>query len=426
MKGPPRSSALPPSRDTARTAFSFWINPEPMAKSRSPGWRGRRRRESRLGGRAEQRPRQHEERPAGGVDHLTAQFTFEDVVGREDVEQFHPEVRGDGGARGAPASLAGDIPRTASRVSTRGTARGGGRARRRGAATERGREGRERGRGTGERRGASTRRDVRCRGASRTTFGWGGSTAGTRDDGSTGDVADARGAGARADGRGGEDGDAASRERGATRGEVAELGRRRDGGARRSDVRDDGCHQPIGESRGRRRALTKRRRGQAGSKDQPVGPSRRDADRDARANPKTRPRCASATAATARGARRTTLRIEQRATARSALALVRSGLRNRCHASSDRRFSCSSDQFRAAHGHRHRRRRTRGLRANDEHHPRHHTPSFASSDARSYSIRPASSSLTRRPPRHSPRPRPRPPRRPRLPAPPGRSPRGRR
>ena len=110
----------------------------------------------------------------------------------------------------------------------------------------------------------------------------------------------------------------------------------------------------------------------------------------------------------------------------STRARVRSGLRNRCHASSDRRFSCSSDQFRAAHGHRHRRRRTRGLRANDEHHPRHHTPSFASSDARSYSIRPASSSLTRRPLRHSPRPRPRPPRRPRLPAPPGRSPRGRR
>ena len=34
MKGPPRSSALPPSRDTARTAFSFRITPEPMAKSR--------------------------------------------------------------------------------------------------------------------------------------------------------------------------------------------------------------------------------------------------------------------------------------------------------------------------------------------------------------------------------------------------------
>ena len=173
--------------------------------------------------------------------------------------------------------------------------RGGrGRARRRGAATERGRGGRERGRGGRERgRGiTATRRDARRRGASRTRVSV--ESDGTRDDGSTGNVADPRGTGARADGDGGDDDDAISRERRATRGEVAGLGRRRDGGARRSDGRDDGCHQPIGASRGRRRAMGRGGAGRPGRRIDPSDPS--DAmptetrERNRRRAPDARPR----------------------------------------------------------------------------------------------------------------------------------------
>ena len=127
MKGPPRSSALPPlARHRAHRVF---VPDHPGAdgeeSNRLDGGDGGGV-VSRLGGRAEQRPRQHEERAAGGVNHLTAQCAFENVVGREDIEQFHPEVRGDGGTRRRAGVVSrGDIPRTASRVSTTGTARGG-------------------------------------------------------------------------------------------------------------------------------------------------------------------------------------------------------------------------------------------------------------------------------------------------------------
>ena len=250
---------------------------------------------SRLGGRAEQRPRQHEERAAGGVNHLTAQCAFENVVGREDIEQFHPEVRGDGGTRRrAGVSRGGHPENRVEGFHHRNRAGGRGRARRRGAAMERGRGGRERGRGGRERgRGiTATRRDARRRGASRTRGAV--ESDGTRDDGSTGNVADPRGTGARADGDGGDDDDAISRERRATRGEVAGLGRRRDGGARRSDGRDDGCHQPIGASRGRRRAMGRGGAGRPGRRIDPSDPS--DAmptetrERNRRRAPDARPR----------------------------------------------------------------------------------------------------------------------------------------
>ena len=244
-------------------------------------------------GRAEQRPRQHEERAAGGVNHLTAQCAFEDVVGREDIEQFHPEVRGDGPAARRRRLRAGDIPRTVEGFHHRN--RAGERAR---ASTRRGDGERARWSGTrswwsGTRsrnhgdatRRATSRREPDARAVR---------SDGTRDDGSTGNVADPRGTGARADGDGGDDDDAISRERRATRGEVAGLGRRRDGGARRSDGRDDGCHQPIGASRGRRRAMGRGGAGRPGRRIDPSDPS--DAmptetrERNRRRAPDARPR----------------------------------------------------------------------------------------------------------------------------------------
>ena len=96
MNGPPSSSFLSPSRETARTAFSFATTPEPMANSRARAEapaRARRRAATRA--RRRQRPRQHEERTRRRANHLAAQLAFQHLLRREHAEQLHPQVRRD-------------------------------------------------------------------------------------------------------------------------------------------------------------------------------------------------------------------------------------------------------------------------------------------------------------------------------------------